>query len=92
MQKIIDLHCDAIANDLAKLEKLRWMGTRYMTLTHSKNLKWAASSGESECEFEGLTPFGEKVIAAMNLSALALILMACRPFRMACPVVISIRF
>lgn len=56
----------AIANDLAKLEKLRWMGTRYMTLTHSKNLMWAASSGESECEFEGLTPFGEKVIAAMN--------------------------
>ena len=55
-----------IANDLKKLEKLRLLGSRYMTLTHLKNLDWAASSGESRCDFEGLTAFGEKVIAAMN--------------------------
>jgi membrane dipeptidase len=56
----------AIENDLAKLENLRQLGARYMTLTHSKNLDWAASSGESSCDFEGLTPFGEMVVDAMN--------------------------
>jgi membrane dipeptidase len=56
----------AIANNLKNLEVLRHLGSRYLTLTHMKNLKWAVSSGESECEFEGLTSFGEKVIHAMN--------------------------
>ena len=56
----------AIDNNLNNLEELRLLGSRYMTLTHSKNLDWAASSGESECSFEGLTIFGENVIAAMN--------------------------
>jgi len=56
----------AIANSLKNLEKLYKMGTRYMTLTHSKNLDWAASSGESECSFKGLTSFGESVVSAMN--------------------------
>jgi membrane dipeptidase len=37
-----------------------------MTLTHARNLSWAASSGEERCDFEGLTAFGEKVVAAMN--------------------------
>ena len=55
-----------ISNNLKNLESLRLAGSRYLTLTHMKNLKWAASSGESECEFEGLTNFGEKVVAAMN--------------------------
>ena len=55
-----------IENNLKNLENLRVLGSRYMTLTHMKNLKWAASSGESECEFEGLRPFGEKVVTAMN--------------------------
>ena len=55
-----------IANDLKNLEKLRLHGAKYLTLTHMKNLKWAVSSGESRCDFEGLTDFGEKVIAAMN--------------------------
>ena len=56
----------AIENNLDNLEKLRMRGVRYMTLTHSKNLSWAASSGEKSCDFEGLTNFGEKVISAMN--------------------------
>jgi membrane dipeptidase len=56
----------ALSNDLNKLESLRRYGSRYMTLTHMKNLHWAASSGESACDFEGLTEFGKKVIHAMN--------------------------
>ncbi len=56
----------AIANNIKNLEKLYDLGTRYMTLTHSKNLEWAASSGESECSFDGLTSFGESVVSAMN--------------------------
>jgi membrane dipeptidase len=55
-----------IANQLKNLEHLRQLGSRYMTLTHMKNLKWAVSSGESFCDFEGLTNFGEKVVQAMN--------------------------
>ena len=56
----------AIEEDLGKLERLRLRGVRYLTLTHSRNLSWAASSGETSCPFEGLTPFGEKVVHAMN--------------------------
>ena len=56
----------SIANNLKNLERFRLRGVRYMTLTHARNLDWAASSTEKVCPFEGLTPFGEKVIAAMN--------------------------
>lgn len=56
----------AIENSLTNLEKLRLRGVRYLTLTHSKNTDWAASSGEKVCEFEGLTDFGIKAIHAMN--------------------------
>jgi len=56
----------AIEEDLAKLERLRLRGVRYMTLTHARNLSWASSSGERSCAFEGLTAFGEKVVEAMN--------------------------
>jgi len=56
----------AIEESLGNLERLRLRGVRYMTLTHAKNLSWAASSGEERCDFEGLTAFGEKVVAAMN--------------------------
>jgi membrane dipeptidase len=55
-----------IANEIKNLENLRQLGSRYMTLTHMKNLKWAVSSGESDCDFEGLTNFGVKVVQAMN--------------------------
>ncbi|MFC2088434.1 dipeptidase [Calditrichota bacterium] len=56
----------AIENSLANLEILRLKGVCYLTLTHSKNLDWAASSGEKKCKFEGLTDFGKKVVHAMN--------------------------
>lgn len=56
----------AIENSLDKLASFRKSGVRYMTLTHSRNLKWAASSAEERCDFDGLTRFGEQVILAMN--------------------------
>ena len=56
----------AINNQIQNLEIFRMLGARYMTLTHSKNLDWAVSSGEKSCEFEGLTDFGIKVVHAMN--------------------------
>ena len=56
----------AIEDDLGKLEQLRRRGVRSMTLTHAKDLSWAASSGEGRGGFGGLTPFGEKVVTAMN--------------------------
>jgi membrane dipeptidase len=56
----------AIEGSLSNLERLRARGVRYMTLTHARNLSWAASSGEERCDFEGLTSFGERVVAAMN--------------------------
>lgn len=56
----------AIENNLSNLEKMRRLGVSYLTLTHSKNLDWAASSGEEKCDFDGLTKFGEKVVNVMN--------------------------
>jgi membrane dipeptidase len=56
----------AINNQIKNLEIFRMLGARYLTLTHSKNLDWAASSAEKSCEFEGLTDFGIKVVHAMN--------------------------
>jgi membrane dipeptidase len=55
-----------INNQISNLEQFRKIGARYMTLTHSQNLDWAASSGEKSCKFEGLTDFGVKVVHAMN--------------------------
>jgi len=40
------------------------LGTRYMTLTHSKNHGWAGSSGETDNK--GLTGNGRAIIAEMN--------------------------
>ncbi len=56
----------AIGNNLDNLAHLKEKKVCYMTLTHSKNLPWAASSGESEGPVNGLNAFGRKVIEAMN--------------------------
>lgn len=56
----------AIESDLAKLEDLRRRGARYMTLTHSRHLPWAASSGEEGSGPGGLTAFGREVVRAME--------------------------
>src|SRR6185503_9622209 len=47
----------AIESDLKKLETLAARGIRYMTLTHSVHLPWAASSGDNGEGPGGLTAF-----------------------------------
>ena len=56
----------AIEEDLSKLEALARRGIRYMTLTHSRHLAWAASSGEAGDGPGGLTAFGREVVAALH--------------------------
>lgn len=55
-----------LGNDLSRLEALRRRGVRYLTLTHSAHLPWAASSGEPGGDGVGLSPFGREVVAEMN--------------------------
>ena len=57
---------DAIEGDLGKLERLHGRGVRLMTLVHSRTNAWIASSADREPPFDGLTRFGEEVVAAMN--------------------------
>ncbi len=56
----------AIECDLSKLEALASRGVRCMTLTHSRHLPWASSSGEEGEGPGGLTPFGKDVVRAME--------------------------
>lgn len=56
-------HC--IKNSLNVLRQLYRLGARYMTLTHSDTLDWADSATDKP-RHEGLTPFGEDVVAEMN--------------------------
>lgn len=55
----------AIANSLGTLRAYFALGARSMTLTHSKSVDWADSSGD-EGGHGGLTPFGEEVVREMN--------------------------
>jgi membrane dipeptidase len=54
----------AIEDDLRLLRAFYGLGVRYMTLTHTRNLAWAGSSGDSGNA--GLSDFGRQVIAEMN--------------------------
>lgn len=56
-------HC--IADDLAVLRTFRRFGARYMTLTHNDNNAWAESATGAP-DVEGLTAYGELVVAEMN--------------------------
>lgn len=56
----------AIEESIQNLETFRRRGVRSMTLVHSKNTSWVASCSEERCEFDGLSPFGEQVVDAMN--------------------------
>lgn len=54
----------SIEGSLQMLKKFYNDGVRYMTLTHNRSLSWAGSSaGDPE---QGLTPFGEEIVAEMN--------------------------
>ena len=57
---------DAIENDLKKLEALHKMDVRLLTLIHFKSNDWVISSNDKEPKFDGLSGFGEEVVAAMN--------------------------
>ena len=55
----------SIDNSLAMLRKMYDAGARYMTLTHSTNIRWA-DSGTDKPRAAGLTAFGEEVVREMN--------------------------
>ena len=55
-----------IEDDLANVEHFRDLGIRYITLTHSENNQICDSSYASERTWNGLSPFGEQVVAEMN--------------------------
>lgn len=56
-------HC--IEESLPVLDKLYYLGARYMTLTHTDTLSWA-DSGTDASRNNGLTPFGQQVVRKMN--------------------------
>ncbi len=56
----------AIEDDLANLKHFYDRGIRYITLTHSKYNKISDSSYDKDKHWNGLSPFGKKVVAEMN--------------------------
>ena len=55
----------SIGNSLAVLRQLYAAGARYMTLTHSRNTRWADSANDEPVN-DGLSRFGEEVVREMN--------------------------
>lgn len=55
----------SINNSLAVLRLFYKLGARYMTLTHNKDISWAASATDGG-DKKGLKKFGEKIIKEMN--------------------------
>ena len=55
-----------ITDDLSQLAKFHARGVRYMTLAHSRNNRISDSSYELTKRWNGLSPFGEQVVARMN--------------------------
>ena len=55
----------SIDNSLAVLRMFYAAGARYMTLTHSANIRWA-DSGTDKPNVAGLSTFGEEVVREMN--------------------------
>jgi membrane dipeptidase len=55
-----------IAHDLANVRYFFDRGIRYITLTHSKDNQICDSSYDTTATWNGLSPFGEEVIAEMN--------------------------
>jgi len=56
----------AIEGDLANLEHFYQRGIRYITLAHSKSNHISDSSYSEHKPWQGLSPFGKKLIEAMN--------------------------
>lgn len=55
-----------VGTDLANVRRLYDLGARYITLTHSAHNQIADSSGPREPLHDGLSPFGQQVVAEMN--------------------------
>jgi membrane dipeptidase len=55
----------SINESLGALRQMFALGARYMTLTHSKNTRWADSATDT-VQHHGLTKFGEAVVHEMN--------------------------
>ena len=56
----------AIAGDLDNLRHFHARGIRYITLAHSKSNHISDSSYDPVALWQGLSPFGEKLVAEMN--------------------------
>jgi len=56
---------DQTGGNLAALRQFYRLGTRYMTLTHSKTTDWADSATDAP-RHGGLSPFGLKIVGEMN--------------------------
>lgn len=54
-----------IGGSLPALRLFYELGARYMTLTHNQTTEWADSATD-EPKFDGLSPFGVKVVEEMN--------------------------
>jgi membrane dipeptidase len=55
-----------LENSLGALRAYYDLGVRYMTLTHNSHTDWADSAMPEQPKFNGLSPFGEKVVGEMN--------------------------
>ena len=55
-----------IGDDLAQLAQFQARGVRYITLAHSRSNRISDSSYDRHHQWNGLSPFGEKVVAEMN--------------------------
>jgi membrane dipeptidase len=55
----------SIDNSLSVLRMFHAAGAQYLTLTHSRNVRWA-DSGTDTPVAGGLSPFGEEVVREMN--------------------------
>ena len=55
-----------VGNDLSNVKYFYDRGIRYITLTHGKDNQICDSSYDSTATWNGLSPFGEKVVAEMN--------------------------
>lgn len=55
----------SIENEISNLQRLYDEGCRYMTLTHSKSLRWADSATDEPVS-HGLSEFGKEVVREMN--------------------------
>ncbi|MBX9402131.1 dipeptidase [Lysobacter sp. BMK333-48F3] len=55
-----------IGDDLARLAQFHARGVRYITLAHSEDNRISDSSYSTKRSWQGLSPFGEKVVDEMN--------------------------